>query len=262
MKRMAVLCTVLVLLSLALPPNSVTSGFSPTTASSLEFEQSARHAPCSELVVNGDCESDAAWEMPITPATAAYSTAQAHSPSRSIRVGIVGGTNKEAYSSARQRVVLPGTTVTATLSFWLYPISTETRLADYVPEALEAVVRGQPPAVSLAGDAQYVLLMDDNDNILKKLVWVRENTQAWQSYTFDVSAYQGEAIWLHFGVYNDGAGGITGMYVDDVSLVACAQAGAYHAFLPLAQHNWQAPDPPAGLLLIDGVQAWRLFGDP
>jgi photosystem II stability/assembly factor-like uncharacterized protein len=233
--------------------------FLPTTAGLWRLR-----APCWEWVVNGACESDTGWEMPITGATAAYSTAKFHSYSHSIRVGIIDGTNKYAYSSARQRVVLPGVTVTATLSFWVYPVSTGTRLADYVPEALEAAARGQPPTTPLAGDAQYVLIMDDGGNILKKLLWVRENTQTWQSYTFDVSQYRGQAIWLHFGVYNDGAGGITGMYMDDVSLAACEQepGGVHHVFLPLAEHNWQVPDPPPGPLLIDGVQAWRLFGDP
>lgn len=221
-------------------------------------------APCWEWVVNGFCEGEAGWEMPITGATAAYSTAKFHSYSHSIRAGIVDGANKVAYSSARQRVVLPGATVTATLSFWLYPVSTETRLADYVPEALEAAARGQPPVTPLAGDAQYVLIMDDDGNILKKLLWIRENTLTWQFYSFDVSKYRGQTIWLHFGVYNDGAGGITGMYVDDVSLAACEreQEVAHHVFLPLLENNWQPPDPLAGPLWIDGLWASRVFGDP
>ena len=232
--------------------------FLPTTAGLWRLR-----SRCWEWVENGVCESDTAWEMPITRATAGYSTAQAHSPTRSIRVGIVDGANQYAYSSARQRVVLPTVAVTATLSFWLYPVSTGTRLADDVPEALEAAARGQQPAAPLAGDAQYVLLMDDDGTILKRLVWMREDTQAWQLYTFDVSEYRGQAIWLHLGVYNDGAGGITGMYVDDVSLAVCEQEqeGVHCVFLPVAEHNWQPLDPPPGPLLIGGLWASRVFGD-
>jgi photosystem II stability/assembly factor-like uncharacterized protein len=231
--------------------------FLPTTAGLWRLRSS-----CGEWVVNGACEGDTGWEMPITDATAAYSTEEYHSYSHSIRVGIVDGTNRYAYSSARQRVDLPGTVVTATLTFWLYPVSTGTRLADYRPEALEAAARGQQPAVPLAGDAQYVLLMDDDDHILTRLVWMRSDAQTWQPHTFDVSDYAGQAIWLHFGVYNDGVGGVTGMYLDDVSLTACEQEEAHRVFLPLAERNWQAPDPPPGPLLIDGFWASRVFGDP
>ena len=176
-------------------------------------------------MINGDCESDTAWEMPITAVTAAYSTTQAHSPYRSIRAGIIGGVNKyslllgpAAGGPARhdrhghaQLLALPG-------------LDRDTA-GGLCAGGAGSSSPGPAAAVPLAGDAQYVLLMDDDDHILRRLVWMREDTQAWTYYTFDVSQYRGQAIWLHFGVYNDGAGGITGMYVDDVSLAACEQEG-------------------------------------
>ncbi|HOT90045.1 MAG TPA: hypothetical protein PLJ78_01680 [Anaerolineae bacterium] len=172
-----------------------------------------------EWIVNGNAELDEGWSFPITPATAIYTTTQAHGGARSIRLGIVGTANTYAYSSARQRVTLPATATSAQLSVWLYPVSTEKRQATFSSEMATAL-SGAMPAAPAAGDAQYILIMDDNEKILQRLLWTLDNSRMWKAYTFDLSAYIGRSIWVHFGVYNDGSGGITGMYVDDVSLTA------------------------------------------
>ncbi len=172
-----------------------------------------------EWIVNGTAELDEGWSLPITLATAIYTTAQAHSGARSIRLGIVGTENKLAYSSARQRVTLPATATAAQLTVWLYLVSTEKRQATFSSDIATAL-SGAMPATPAAGDAQYILIMDDKQNILQRLLWTLDNSRTWKAYTFDMSAYIGKSIWVHFGVLNDGAGGITGMYVDDVSLTA------------------------------------------
>lgn len=172
---------------------------------------------CWEWVANGGCEVDDTWSFPTTPVTAGYSTAQAHTGARSIRVGIVGTANRFAYSSARQRITLPVTVTDATLTLWLYPTSTEVRQAAFVPE----MATGRVPNTVAAGDAQFILIMDDNGAILETLLWTLDGSETWTAHTFDLSAYIGQSFWLHFGVFNDGTGGTTGMFVDDVSLVAC-----------------------------------------
>ena len=177
------------------------------------------HLPCAELLPNGNCELNAAWDFPATPITAGYSLEQTHSPARSIRVGLTTAANKMGYSSARQRITLPATVTTATLSFWLYPVSTGTQTAQLTPETTTL------PAV-MAGDAQYVLLLNDQGTILQQLLWTRSNSRQWESYSFDLSARIGQSFWLLFGVYNDGLGGKTGMYVDDVSITGCRPASA------------------------------------
>lgn len=172
-----------------------------------------------EWLVNGNAELNEAWSFPITPATAIYTTTQAHSGARSIRLGIVGTANKYSYSSARQRVTLPATATSARLSLWLYPTSTEAQTAAFSPE-MEAAFAADALAAPAAGDAQFILIMDDSGKILQRLLWTLDNSRTWKPYTFDMSAYIGKSIWVHFGVYNDGAGGKTGMYVDDISLTA------------------------------------------
>ncbi|HOU13536.1 MAG TPA: hypothetical protein PKZ84_10500 [Anaerolineae bacterium] len=172
-----------------------------------------------EWLVNGNAELDEGWSFPITPATAGYSTAQKHSGARSMLLGIIGTANVFSYSSVRQRVTLPATATAAQVTLWLYPTSTEAQQAAFAPE-MSAALTGVAPAAPAAGDAQFILIMDDQENILQRLLWTLDNSRTWKSYTFDLRAYIGKSIWLHFGVLNDGVGGITGMYVDDVALTA------------------------------------------
>ena len=61
------------------------------------------------------------------------------------------------------------------------------------------------------------------------------NDQAWQPHRFDLSDYAGQTILLHFGVYNDGAGGATAVYLDNAALVIeQTDIWANKVFLPLA----------------------------
>jgi photosystem II stability/assembly factor-like uncharacterized protein len=221
---------------------------------------------CSELVLNGGMEENLAWVMPSTPATAAYATAQAHSGERSIRLGIVSGQNREAYSSAYQQLTIPAQTVTATLTFWLYPLSTGTLSQPDTAEILPGAASGQLPAVAAVDDAQYALILDQSGNTLQTLLWTRRDTQTWEQYTFDLSAYVGQTIRILFGVYNNGTGGITGMYLDDVSLDACRPLPdmPYKLYLPIILHDFTPPPPPPpdDLLTIDGEVVTRLVGHP
>lgn len=223
---------------------------------------------CSQLIINGDMEQDLAWIKPATPATAAYSTSQAHSGERSIRIGIISGQNREAYSSAYQQLTIPASTITATLTFWLYPVSSGTLSLPDASAVLEGVSTGQPPGI-LTNDAQYALIRDQNDKPLRTLLWTRRNSQTWEQYSFDLSDYIGQTIRVVFGVYNNGTGGITGMYLDDVSLDACRPMPEmpYKTYLPIILHNHTSPEPPppppsSELLMIDDEVVTRLIGHP
>ena len=91
--------------------------FLPTTAGLWRLRTA-----CWEWVVNGDFEGNAGWSMPFTPVPAEYATGQAHGGDRSIRIGIVEGENRLAYSSARQPVTLPASAVTVTLTASLHRV--------------------------------------------------------------------------------------------------------------------------------------------
>jgi hypothetical protein len=166
---------------------------------------------CVDLIANGGFEDTAGWEIPSTPYPAAYSQAQAHGGSRSMRTGILDpAANKYSYSSIRQLVTIPEGASSATLRAWLYPLSEEAA-ASYLP----------PPESFLAGDAQYVLVLNPANQWQERIFWQRRDDRDWIFYEVDLLDYAGQTIKLQFGTLNDGAAGVTAMYVDDVSLQVC-----------------------------------------
>jgi hypothetical protein len=173
---------------------------------------------CTERVANGGFESTSDWVIPITAKTAGYSPAVSHSGSRSMRGGIVAPASPlHSYSSFRQTVTIPSNATSATLRFWLYPLSTGTA-------AVGGPTRPAPATVQRAlhmGDAQYLLILNQSDTWIGTVFWERRSDGTWISRQYDLLGYAGQTIKLHFGVYNNGYGGITAMYVDDVSLQVC-----------------------------------------
>ncbi len=91
---------------------------------------------------------------------------------------------------------------------------------------LQAIVDGVTPSAALPeGDHQYVILTNENNKVITSLLWARSNAQQWQESTFDLTSYLGRQLRVHIGVYNDGVGGVTAMYADDVAAQFCKSAG-------------------------------------
>jgi hypothetical protein len=174
---------------------------------------------CTERIANGGFESTGDWVIPATVKTAGYSPALAHSGTRSMRAGIVAPDPPlHSYSSFQQTVTIPSNATSATLRFWLYPRSSGTT-------AQGGPTRPVPATVQRAlhmGDAQYLLILNQSGAWIGTAFWERRSDNAWVSRQYDLMGYAGQTIKLHFGVYNNGYGGITSMHVDDVSLQVCA----------------------------------------
>lgn len=184
---------------------------------------------CTNLILNGGFEEDTAWEIPATEYSAAYSTAQQHTGARSMRTGIdYYPHNRYSYSSARQLVTIPTSFDWVRLYFWRYAISSE---ATDRPESDISAVLPPEPRIGLpfgdspltGYDAQYVLILDANNNVLETLVWMLVNQPSWIYQEFLLDDYAGRAVKIQFGTYNDGYYGISAMYVDDVSIEVCQQ---------------------------------------
>jgi len=168
---------------------------------------------CTELIKNGSFETDSDWYLPITvfpggysndlikAAAAAFATEQVNSGTRSLRVGIIDpAKNVFSYSSGWQQVTLPSTLSSANLKFYLYPIS----------------VNG------IDGfDVQLMIILNNNKMEVQRPVHIQKDDRKWIEYNFDMKKYAGQTIWVYFGVVNNGIGANMGMYVDDVSLLAC-----------------------------------------
>jgi photosystem II stability/assembly factor-like uncharacterized protein len=200
-----------------------------------------------DIIVNGSFEADSGWELPETPWQAGYSDRVAYDGARSVRIGIDNGVNDEdAYSSARQVISIPADAISATLNYYIYPVSGEAvqimqdeafpqgMLLDELFQSGTAVV-----------DAQYLLLLSpDGQTILQTLFWQLSNAQSWQCYALDLTLYAGQTFMLHFGVSNDSGGGRTGMYVDNVSLIVKRPSPigvASQQYLPLILRDHTGP---------------------
>ncbi len=73
-----------------------------------------------------------------------------------------------------------------------------------------------------SGDFQYILILDQNNNLLNILDIGLSNSQTWTHKSFDLLNYSGwPPIKVHIGTYNNGYGGISSMYVNDVTLEVC-----------------------------------------
>lgn len=172
-------------------------------------------------MVNPGFEQRDGWTLPQTVRPAAYSNVQVYAGAWAMRSGILDAAqNVFSYSSAQQVVAIPPVTSPAILRFALFPQTTEPASLS-LPRNPLAVDETQ---ALHSGDVQLVILYDTAGRELQRLVAMRSDARSWQTYTFDLSAYKGQAIKLYFGVYNNGYYGVTAMFVDDVTLSTCLPA--------------------------------------
>ncbi len=178
---------------------------------------------CEERLVNGGFETNSAWTFPDTPRPAGYSTEKVHSGQRSARAGIVNGTDIYSYSTFQQIVTIPAGATQAFLRLWWYPLSNEGAGSPAVasPTALQALAEGRLAQTELQDDAQFILLLDEHNQIVRTLLWTRSDARAWQQLSFNLSAYAGRTLKIHLGVINNGNGRTTALFADDASLTIC-----------------------------------------
>lgn len=206
------------------------SSFTPTDSGTFTVNQANPNAgpfnfgasSCQppNLLKNGNLEDavNSAWQFPFTPCAGAITQEQSHSPTHSGRVGVVRSQdNRYCYSTMKQTVAIPANANKVTLTAWLYQVTTESQFKALAKRSeFESSDVGEAP---LSSDVQYVMLYNIAGQRIKTLVWQRRN-QGWNQVTFDVTEYKGWTIQVLFGVYNDGSDGYTGMYADDVLLIA------------------------------------------
>ena len=189
-----------------------------------------------DILTNGGFETEDAWILPTTTKPAQFGRTIVYSGEQAMHIGSFGDVNEYAYSSTRQDVTIPAGTQTAMLTFYTYAASGDVEMAaeTAVFPTNSSNITLQPAAAP-AGDAQYALILDpSNDDIVEILFWEQSNGQMWHSHSYDLTAYAGQTIRLHFGVYNDGENGRTGMIVDNVSLLADAEINwPFAVYLPV-----------------------------
>jgi hypothetical protein len=211
-----------------LPPTPTATSPGPTATATGPAPTATPRPPtatpgpfCGELVLNGGMENNSGWQINVNAFPASYVTSIARSGSRSMRIGIVNPwDNRFSYSSIQQTLTIPQTARDATLRFWLWPTTTG-RTADKLrPPALVPTEFSGGTQAPLADDVQMVLLFDQAGT-QHVLLFQRQNFGGWAPYEMNLNRFAGQRVTLYFGVFNNGTGGITGMYLDDVSLVFC-----------------------------------------
>jgi hypothetical protein len=158
---------------------------------------------CSNLVVNGDFESNQGWVAGAGGIAPQYVTNLFHSPQRSVLLGIPPGNPGQAgNSSIRQQfaVTIPNNANQVTLSFWYQTFQPTAATGDYLE-------------MNLLGPDSTPLLVP---------AWrsFYPNQPTWTQALLDLSSWRGLTVQLYFNVYNDG-GATAALYVDDVALQSC-----------------------------------------
>ena len=182
----------------------------PTGISALHLSPDS----CSELLINGGFEvAELHWSLLSgTSVPPSYSTARVFAGDRSLRLGIIDSANLDASNGIYQDVRLPDSAERFVLSFHHWPVHEDTP----------------------GSDVQLLNIYDAATGVRLSQPWSQlSNQQTWNFYQVDLTHFKGRALRIEFGVVNDGSGGRTALYLDDVSLLAC-EAGATPFVTPSA----------------------------
>lgn len=208
---------------------------------------------CTELITDGGFETGGAWQLGVSPVTPQYVTYARHGGTRALALGIISGGNQVSYSSARQTVSIPASPAQVTLSFWFYAMAGAPATTDYM---------------------EVVLLDASGATILAKPWYSHNDSRIWNQINFDLTPWRGQTVQVYFNVYNDGLGGVAAMFLDDVSLVACAGSGTGTPTItptgtPPVATLTATPTATPGCIetLLDGkfdsgLAYWPVVGDP
>jgi hypothetical protein len=125
--------------------------------------------------------------------------------------------NRFSYSDFGQVVMIPTSADSVQLRMWTWSKSQEVTALSVLEQPM-----GDPLKLQSSGsDVQYLLILDWFGNWIDTLLWQLSDARQWEYDEFDLSLYAGQTIKLQFGTYNNGIGGVTSMFVDDVSLQVC-----------------------------------------
>lgn len=200
LRRLFAPVVVLALLLATLPALAAPSGLPPA----LPLPYPTPPPGCYEAVRNGGFEQVGAdWVLAPGPRPAEYQSAPnpVYEGARAMRTGIVDLPNVYSDSSVYQDLTLPANASYVTLGFWYYP---------------------QYESAPGAGALQYANIINVfNGQFVAQPLGVQRNDRSWLFQQYDLTAQRGQQIRLKFGTVNDGSGGRTAMWVDNVSVIIC-----------------------------------------
>jgi hypothetical protein len=182
---------------------------------------------CSNILVNGDFESTAAWQFGGSPIPGKYTSIPVHGGLRAVQLGNPPDSGNAAvysYSSVRQGVSIPQG---ATLQLrWWHNYGTQ------LPTSA---------STSNTEARQEVILLRPNGDTLRVLQRVRQNDNGWQQSVLDLTQFAGYNFVLYFNVINYAGTPLTWGYIDDVELLVCNTV--FPTFVPTATFFPSTPTP-------------------
>ena len=150
-----------------------------------------------EGVTNGGFEDGlTAWSIDANSPAPTVSTRQPHGGSSAVLLGTVDfGFEPFGDSAISQIVTLgPGS---PTLNFWMWGVSTD----------------------SITFDQQYVRVTPiDPPGPMVELMRDADRLQTYEQREISLAQFANQTVQITFGVHQDGAGDVTGMFVDDISI--------------------------------------------
>jgi len=175
----------------------------PTPVPPVTFTPLPPSLGCTDILVNGNMESNGGWSFGQTPLQGGYSAESAAEGGRSAFLGDRGNRpDTSSFSSMRQLVTIPSNAANAQLRWWHFYGSQEVTM-DY------------PTAGT---DRQDLILLKSDETTLAVLSRVRRNDSQWLQEFTDLSQYRGQTIYVYFNAYNNGNNARTWMFIDNVQL--------------------------------------------
>ncbi len=208
--------------------------FEPATAKvkigrSLTDQNFTAVAACDAPILNPSFETVPFYWNPISLNAngyePTYTNTKANTGVESGFTGIKDGQpNIPSWSRWRtHEITIPISATSADVTLFLWPKTSET-IAKAELKAPEIIGRNTefPDMLQLAGDGQFVAVTDQIGTIKSLLVWELRNDQAWVSFgPLSLLPWAGQTVKLEIGSYNDGFGGVTSAFVDDVNVSVC-----------------------------------------
>lgn len=183
---------------------------------------------CTKITENGGFETGShPWQIGVSTLLAHLVTEPVGSGSYVMQMGSQTE-NRDTYSSIRQTVTAAWGRPRVVVSFWAYTWAEE-----------------------LSGnDRQQFILLGPGDAVWAKPWSVLESDDAWRQHIFDIAGVAGQTFSLYFNAYNDGVGGRTALFLDEVHAWACTW-GAY----PSVEELGGSPPGPLPVVTVPGPGA-------
>jgi len=188
-------------------------------------------AACTQPVPNPSFETVPYYWNPISGMangyTPNYTNLRANTGTYSGLTGILDGfgyPNVSSWSRWRtHEITIPAAATSADVSLFYWQKSTETILKVDSKAANIVGLNADAEKLPTAADYLYIAVIDASTNVISTtLLQTLGNGQVWTSSgTLSFLAFAGKTVKLEFGTVNDGIGGVTSTFFDDVVINVC-----------------------------------------